>query len=52
MWCHGSPSPTQTDCTTFHTKLNTWLQGFLDTTDVPQGAFDTFPKECTSICTP
>jgi hypothetical protein len=52
MWCHYSESPASADCTTFHTKLNTWLQGFLDTQNVPQGAFDTFPKECASICIP
>ena len=52
MWCHGSPSPRAADCTEFHDLLNEWLQDYLETDTVPQGAFNTFPKECTSICTP
>ncbi len=45
-------APTSADCTEFHNRLNTWLQDYLDISNVPQGAFDTFPKECTSICRP
>jgi hypothetical protein len=52
MWCHTSPAPRSADCTEFHTRLNAWLQDYLVTDAVPQKAFDTFPKECTSICTP
>jgi hypothetical protein len=52
MWCHSSPSPRSADCTEFHELLNEWLQDYLDTDSVPQGAFNTFPKECTSVCTP
>ena len=52
MWCHSSPAPTAADCSEFHDLLDEWLQDFLDTSSVPQGAFNTFPKECTTICTP
>ena len=52
MWCHTSPSPRSSDCTEFHSRLNAWLQDYLATDSVPSTAFDAFPKECTSICTP
>ena len=52
LWCHSSPSPRGRDCTEFHALLDEWLQDFLDTDSVPQGAFNTFPKECLSTCTP
>jgi hypothetical protein len=52
MWCHSSPSPRTADCTEFHALLNEWLQDYLEVDTVPQKAFSTFPKECTSICTP
>ena len=52
MWCHSGPSPRSADCTEFHALLDEWLQDYLETDTVPQAAFNTFPKECTSICTP
>ena len=52
MWCHSGPSPRSADCTEFHELLNEWLEDYLDTSSVPSGAFNTFPKECASICTP
>ena len=52
MWCQTSPSPRSADCTEFHARLDEWLQDYLDTDTVPSQAFSTFPKECTSICTP
>jgi hypothetical protein len=52
MWCHASPSPRSGDCTEFHALLNEWLQDYLETDTVSQRAFSTFPKECSSVCTP
>ena len=52
MWCHSGPSPRAADCTEYHELLNEWLQDYLETDSVPSGAFNSFPKECTSTCTP
>ena len=52
MWCHASPNPRAGDCSELHARLEEWLQDFLDTDSVPQGAFNAFPKECMSLCTP
>ena len=52
MWCHAGPSPRTADCTEYHELLNEWLQDYLETDSVPSGAFNSFPKECTSTCTP
>jgi len=52
MWCHSSPAAKTSDCTEFHELLDEWLQDYLDTDSVPQGAFNSFPKECLSTCTP
>jgi hypothetical protein len=52
MWCHHAQAPAAIDCATFHNKLDAWLQVYLNTQNVPQAAFDAFPKECASNCTP
>jgi hypothetical protein len=52
IWCHNAPSPTAADCDEFSMRLEEWLQDFLDVSDVPESAFNTFPKECASVCTP
>ena len=52
MWCeyNGNPAPTQNDCSTHHTKLVNWLKNYLNTQNPPQGAIDSYPNECSSIC--
>lgn len=51
MWCHHpGEQVTQYDCDMHYDLLAEWVEDFLDVSEAPAWAMDSYPNECASIC--